>query len=107
MSINSIFNLSDDRKLSGDQIIQLTEIILHEYYYLTDADLKIIYNQILRMENFSRLDMNVIIRELDDYCSSRHQHVENIQTNQVEQRNREKMKYAALNSVELKKIGRL
>ena len=107
VAINKIFNMPAENKLSVDQITTLTEIILHEYYYLTEADMKLIYNKIMRSENFARLDLNVMIRAIDDHCSDRHETAESMQIQSQESRQREDVKYIALNVDELKKIGKL
>lgn len=107
ISINRIFNLPDDRKLNEHQIKLLTDVIMHEYYYLTEVDLKLIHDKVLRSENFARLDPNVIVRILDDHCSDRHETAESMQIQSQEARQREDVKYIALNTDELKKIGKL
>lgn len=99
--------MAPERKLNTDQIKALVDIILREYYFLTEADMKLIYDRILRMDNFARLDMNVIINELDGHCSTRHELAESMQIQSQESRQREDVKYIALNVDELKKIGKL
>jgi len=103
--VNTWFKVTE--KMTLPDIEMLASMLYAEYYYLNVADLVLIFKGALKQPVYNRLDMQTVVSWFDDYASRRAGLAECQQYTRSEARSRELPEWIALNSDELKKIGKL
>lgn len=104
--ISTWFKVSE--KMSQDEIQILASMLYQDYYYLNIADLVMIFKGALKKQVYNRVDIPTVIGWFQEYDEMRSGCIVSQEYTKEPERIREADKgFIALNSEDLKKIGKL